>query len=367
MRWLACLLVMLPFIAHAGNITLYNQQSEPDDISFEWDANHINDNVVSYTIYWSETSGTYTSEDSESVTDIETRTSRRDGNHQWTASDETGVFYCEANGGGDPNIAEPDRVYNADEIMTSAGFSAGETEHLSETDFATHANWDVTGDLDDSGGNAEYTFSSNQTSTLTQNSGDFAAALIGGTDYRLIYTVAVTTAPDGDLAMTLTTALVDEAVALAFTAGTHSYDFTTKASPGNFVIQIVSGDDTEGQFSIDDISIVKYAALSEEYWAHGDVDGLGYDTIYVRVTDDADPDTLDTDAIESSIMDDPVEYDLQEVLVEDTTYYFVVTATNDSGYESDESNEVNSTIESVPIANNVEASGTAPGVSVVAE
>ena len=197
----------------------------------------------------------------------------------------------------------------------------------------------MTNDIDDSGGNAEYTWSDNQTSTLTQASGDFAVALIGGINYVLSYIVTVTTAPDGDLAMTLTTGIADEAEALSVEAGTHSYTITTKAVPGDFVIQIVSGTDTAGQFAIDDMSLKKVDALYENYWAYGDVDNLGYDTIYVRVTDDADPDTLDADAIQSSILDDPVEYTMTTFL-SSGTWYFVVTAIDEDDLESDFSDEL---------------------------
>lgn len=309
-------------------------------LSFEWDANYVNDNVVSYRLYYSQTSGTY--ESYESVTDdLETKTSRRSATYKWTASTGTGVYYCELAAGGDPSITEPDRLWNDTDIMTESVFFVGDDEHLIETDFTTHANWDVTNDLDDSGGNVEYTWSANQTSTLTQESGDFAIAVIGGLSYQISYTVAVTTAPDGDLAMTLTTGIASEAVDLAFTAGTHTYFFTSATVPDNFVIQIISGSDTEGQFTIDDISIFKYDAfLYEEYWEYGDIDSLGYDTIYVRLTSDADPDTLDADAIQSSVLIDPVEY-TSTYDFDVGQWYFVVTAVNDIGLESDYSEEEN--------------------------
>ena len=140
---------------------------------------------------------------------------------------------------------------------------ASQTEHLDETDFATHAKWDVTNDFDDTGGNATYEWSANQTSTLTQVNGNMAVAPIGKKRYRLTYTCSVITPPDEDLAMILTTGIASSAVNLAFTAGTHSYKFTTKASPGDFVIQVVSGTDTEGLFSLDDIHLIQIGRVAE--------------------------------------------------------------------------------------------------------
>ena len=78
-----------------------------------------------------------------------------------------------------------------------AGVAIGTTEHLSETDFATHAKWSTTNDWDDTGGNAEWTWSASQTSVLTQAKADLAAAIDYDTYYRLEYTVNVTTVPHG--------------------------------------------------------------------------------------------------------------------------------------------------------------------------
>ena len=129
------------------------------------------------------------------------------------------------------------------------------SESLAETDFATHAKWDRTNDFDDTGGNAEWTWSANQASTLTQTAANQATAAVASRWYKLVYTVTVTTAPDGDFAMTLTTAYAAAAVTLPFTAATHTVYFKSAAAPTDFVISAVSGDDTEGQFAIDDISL----------------------------------------------------------------------------------------------------------------
>ena len=141
---------------------------------------------------------------------------------------------------------------------------ASQTEHLDETDFATHDNWDVTNDFSDTvpGGNATYAWASNTTSTLTQVNGDMAVAPVGQKQYRLTYTCAVTTAPDGDFALTLTTGIAGTAVDLDFTAGTFNYEFETKHTPADFVISAVSGTDTEGTFSIDDISLIQIGCVA---------------------------------------------------------------------------------------------------------
>jgi len=62
------------------------------------------------------------------------------------------------------------------------------SEVLSETAFATHANWDVTGDFDDSGGNATYTHSTGS-GTLTQESADFATSVTANKFYAFSYDV----------------------------------------------------------------------------------------------------------------------------------------------------------------------------------
>lgn len=129
------------------------------------------------------------------------------------------------------------------------------SESLAETDFATHANWDVTNDIVDSGGNAAYTWSANQTSTLTQIQANLATAGVGDRWYVFTYTVAVTTAFDGDGAVTITTGFASSAVSLSLVAGTHTVYFKSKITPVDFVISVVSGSDTEGTFTIDDVTL----------------------------------------------------------------------------------------------------------------
>lgn len=130
-------------------------------------------------------------------------------------------------------------------------------EGLNETDFGTHVKWAVTNDFNDTGGNAHYTWSANQTSTLTQTVANRAKAGSNSHYYELTYTVAVTTALDGDFALTLTIGFAASSTVLPFTAGTHRVVFQSAAAAatGSFVIQAVSGTDTEGEFTIDDISL----------------------------------------------------------------------------------------------------------------
>lgn len=134
---------------------------------------------------------------------------------------------------------------------------ASSLNHLNEPDFATHANWDATGKSDDTGGKAEWTFAAEALGgTITQTGANRADAGIGGKRYRFIYTVAVTTAPDGDTAFTITTGFALTATTLSMVAGTARFvEFTSKeaAAAGAFVLDITETTATEGQFSADDL------------------------------------------------------------------------------------------------------------------
>jgi len=129
------------------------------------------------------------------------------------------------------------------------------TEVLAEEDFATHATWSVTNDFDDTGGNAAYVWTANQTSTLTQLAASFSTAPLDDRWYRFDYTVVVNTAFDGDGAMQFNSALFDSPVALSLEAGTHTYYFRTDNITQAFVIQIISGTDTEGSYTLDDFTL----------------------------------------------------------------------------------------------------------------
>jgi hypothetical protein len=125
------------------------------------------------------------------------------------------------------------------------------TENLDETDFATHAKWDVTGDFDDTGGNATYVHSTGS-GTLTQTSANMANALEGSKYYVLTYTVTNYT-NTSFTAHNITTGILDSAKQIPVYNGTHSIVFKTKSSPGDFVISVTSNGTCD--FTIDDISI----------------------------------------------------------------------------------------------------------------
>jgi len=138
-------------------------------------------------------------------------------------------------------------------------------EVLDETDFATHENWDVTGEVDDSGGNAAFTFdggSGSLNGTLKQVNADQSGTVADSTSYQFSYTVAVTTAPDGDFALVITGGAGEVAnsdTTLPFTAGKHVVTFTShaSASSGDFTITASETTSTQGEFTIDDVSLVR--------------------------------------------------------------------------------------------------------------
>ena len=80
-------------------------------------------------------------------------------------------------------------------------------EHLAEGDFATDAKWAVASDEANvliTAGRLVFEYDSGELQgTATQTYGDRLEAGIGGITYAFTYTVAVTTAPDGDFALTL--------------------------------------------------------------------------------------------------------------------------------------------------------------------
>jgi hypothetical protein len=101
-------------------------------------------------------------------------------------------------------------------------------ECLSETDFATHAKWNVTGACDDTLGYVFFT----GVGTLTQTQANLATPLKGSKIYKLTYVVA-----SGSGTITLTTGVADETIAIAGGAlGSVNQYFRTKASPVDFVI-----------------------------------------------------------------------------------------------------------------------------------
>jgi len=139
-----------------------------------------------------------------------------------------------------------------DEVVIIDDSTAIGAEHLDETDFSSHAEWDVTGDFDDTGGDAVYTHSSGA-GTLTQVQADLASAIQGDRYYVFTYTVSGVSG--SDMAATITTGVAHEAVSLTVkTNGTYKTSFRAKASPADFVISATS---TTGgtTFTLDDVSL----------------------------------------------------------------------------------------------------------------
>ena len=157
-------------------------------------------------------------------------------------------------------------------------------ESLNEIDFATHAKWDVTNDLVDSGGNAAFTWSANQTSLLTQTAANQLLAAVANSWYKFTYTIAETTPFDGDGVATITTAFALTAQTLDLSPGTHTVYFMSAAVPTDFIISVVSGSDTEGTFTIDDVTLKRmikdsnYTPASDVLFMKyvEDIDGTGW-------------------------------------------------------------------------------------------
>jgi len=135
------------------------------------------------------------------------------------------------------------------------------TETLTESDFATHANWDVTGDFSDAGGNAAYTHSTGHAvpsaGTLTQTSGNFAVAAVANAWYAFTYTIVADElwmSVNGINAV-ITNAFAAEEVRLELlNSGTYTVYFKSAAVPGNFIISVVSLYNNQ-DFTIDDVSL----------------------------------------------------------------------------------------------------------------
>jgi hypothetical protein len=133
-----------------------------------------------------------------------------------------------------------------------------------KTYFVTHAKWDVTGDFDDTGGNAIYNHSGGS-GTLTQTAANMATALVGNEWYLLTYEIRNYTNTNFT-AHTLTTGIVDTAITLPIkNLTTHTVVLYTKAVPGDFVISVTS--DGTCDFLLDNISLKPITG--------GDLDAIG--------------------------------------------------------------------------------------------
>lgn len=157
------------------------------------------------------------------------------------------------------------------------------TESLSEGNFATHANWDVTGDFTDSTGAAVYTHSA-ASGTLSQTAAHLAVAGAANRWYKFTYTVSSVTT---GCTATITTSFAATAKTLELVAGTYDLYFESAAVPDAFMISVTS---TAGGFTLDDLSLkevqggdVIFGGKLTGGGANGiDIDGSG------NVTADAD-------------------------------------------------------------------------------
>ncbi len=133
------------------------------------------------------------------------------------------------------------------------------SETLDETDFATHVEWDVTGDFLDSGGNCAYTHSAGSGTCLQVEADLLRTPAINSVPYTFVYTVS---APTGDPACTITTGFAASAVNLLETAGTHTTTFTSAASAGDFVISCTT---TSGGITFDDVSLKRVTPSGTDF------------------------------------------------------------------------------------------------------
>jgi len=146
-------------------------------------------------------------------------------------------------------------VYSEGLIVVDESTLAAES--LDEGDFSTSFIWTDTGDFDVTGGVAAvFVWSANVTSTIETAQADLLVTGVSSRWYVFTYTLAVTTAFDGDAAATITTSFALTAVPLEIvTAGTYTLYFKSAVTPTDFVISIVSGSDTEGTISYDDVTL----------------------------------------------------------------------------------------------------------------
>ena len=108
--------------------------------------------------------------------------------------------------------------------------------------------WTVTGGFAISGGAAVYTHAGGG-GTLTQTSANFAAAVLASHRYRVQYQVTANTLT-GSPTMELS-GVSASAVTLPRTVGTHFIEFTSHATPGNFVITVAAS--ASGGITLDNI------------------------------------------------------------------------------------------------------------------
>ena len=146
------------------------------------------------------------------------------------------------------------------------------SESLQETDFATHAKWDVTNGFVDTGGNAAYSYHASG-GTLTQTAANLAVALRGNRWYKLVYTVSGTTGTVGAVTVPATVATAATALTITNAVGAIIY-FKTVASPTDFVISAAAGS-AGCAFVLDDLSLKEIQG--GDAFVGGTVYGLNHD------------------------------------------------------------------------------------------
>ena len=137
---------------------------------------------------------------------------------------------------------------NANDTLAGEGQgSTASLQCLANNALTGGTSWSKTGDFAGTD-SAVYTHSSG-TGTLTQTSGNFSGGVVASHRYLLKYTVSGSSVAGGSLALSG----VGTAAGLPRTNGQHVIEFTSAASPGNFVLTNTS---TSGAITIDDIFLV---------------------------------------------------------------------------------------------------------------
>jgi hypothetical protein len=134
-------------------------------------------------------------------------------------------------------------------------------EHLDENTFATHANWDVTNDLVDSGGDVEWTWVDDVASTLTQVNADQALVVRNVQSLILTYDVTQSVVIAGGTVTANLTGIC-ASTALDLTVGTDKTVAITTgaaASSADFVLTVkADGDVTAGTIQFDNFYLTSY-------------------------------------------------------------------------------------------------------------
>jgi len=179
-------------------------------------------------------------------------------------------------GGGGAGIVSPSNAnsfYQPDGTLLKWSDVMLGSEILTEEDFATHANWYVTGDFDDSGGNLSYTHSTG-VGTASQLLANFATT----PNPRGYFILTYTETQDGGLvgaSFQLTTSFAKVATSLAF-ATTSKY-FVGAVSISAFTLSISSASGTSTQI-FDDFSLKEL--LEQSYTVQSN-------TVEVTITNNA--------------------------------------------------------------------------------